>query len=141
MQTNPDRSDASTRPLEDDKSLGELFTQLTTDFSKLVSTQLELAKTELKDEIAHASKGAGLLGGGAVAAHLALLTLSLAAGWGLAAVMPAGFAFLIVGLVWTAVAGFLAMTGRNEIRAVQPVPPQSKQALREDIAWARQQKS
>ena len=32
-------------PVDADKSLGELVSQLSSDFSSLVSTQLELAKT------------------------------------------------------------------------------------------------
>ncbi len=129
-----------TRPLEADHSLGELFAKLSTDFSQLVSTQVELAKVEIKEEASHAAKGAGLFAGGAVAGHLALLLLSFAAAWGLASAMPTGFAFLIVGIVWAVTAAVFAVVGRNEFRAVHPVPPQSKEALKEDIAWARQQK-
>jgi hypothetical protein len=134
-----DRRDP-TRPLEPDASLGELFSQLTKDFSSLVSTQVELAKVEIKEELTHAGKGAGMLTGGLLAAYLALILLSFATAWGLAAVMPDGFAFLIVSVVWTAIAAMLATAGRKELRAVHPVPPQSKQALEEDIQWARRQK-
>jgi len=129
-----------TQPLEADKSLGELFSKLGNDFSQLVSTQLELAKMELKEEAAHAAKGSGMLAGGAVAGHLAILLLSFAAAWGLVAVIPAGVAFLIVGILWAAAAAALASMGRRELRALHPVPPQSKEALREDIEWARQQR-
>ena len=59
-----------TKPLEPDSSLGELLSRLTTDFSELVSTQVELAKVEIKEEVAQAGKGAGLLTGGGVAAYL-----------------------------------------------------------------------
>jgi len=133
--TNPD----PTRPLESDKSLGELLSKLTKDFSNLVSTQVDLAKLEIKEEVARAGKGAGILTGGGVAAFLAILLLSFAAAWGLAEVMPAGFAFLIVGAVWLVVAGVLFTTGRKELKAVNPVPQQTKSELQEDISWARQQ--
>jgi uncharacterized membrane protein YqjE len=135
------RSSDETQPLEPDASLGELFSRLTKDFSQLVSTQVELAKVELKEEVAHAGKGAGMLAGGAFAGYLAVLLLSFAAAWGLAAVMPTGWAFLLVGVVWAVVAAVLAKTGREQFRAVHPVPPQTKQSLKEDVEWARQQKS
>jgi uncharacterized membrane protein YqjE len=135
------RSSDETQPLEPDASLGELFSRLTKDFSQLVSTQVELAKVELKEEVAHAGKGAGMLAGGAFAGYLAVLLVSFAAAWGLAAVMPTGWAFLLVGVVWAVVAAVLAKTGREQFRAVHPVPPQTKQSLKEDVEWARQQKS
>jgi len=133
--TNPD----PTQPLEADKSLGELLNRLTKDFSNLVSTQVDLAKLEIKEEVTRAGKGAGILTGGAVAGRLALVLLSFAAAWGLAAVMPTGWAFFIVGAVWVVVAALLASRGRNELKSVNPVPQQTKSELQEDIEWARQQ--
>jgi uncharacterized membrane protein YqjE len=134
---NPD----PTRPLEADKSLGELLSRLTKDFSNLVSTQVDLAKLEIKEEVARAGKGAGMLTGGAVAAYLSLLLLSFAAAWGLSEVMATGFAFLILGAVWLVVAGVLLMSGRNELKSVDPIPQQTKAELQEDVAWARQQRT
>jgi len=130
-----------TEPLEAEASLGELFSRLTNDVSSLVSTQLELAKVEIKDEVTRAGKGAGMLTGGALAGYLAVTLLSFAVAWGLAAAIPAGWAFFIVGLVWAGVAAALAVTGRNQFKEIHPVPPQTKAALKEDIEWARQQKS
>jgi uncharacterized membrane protein YqjE len=134
-------ADDPTKPIAADKSLGDLLGQLTTDFSDLVSTQVALAKTEIKEEVARAGKGAGMLGGGAFAGYLAVLLLSFAAAWGLDAVMPTGWAFFIVGLVWAVVAAVLVMSGRKQLSAVQPVPPNTKQSLKEDVEWARQQRS
>jgi len=131
----------ATEPIAADRSLGELVAQLSSDFSELVSTQLELAKAEIKEEVQRAGKGAGLLTGGGVAAHLAILLLSLAAAWGLSEAMPTGFAFLIVGLVWAAVAGALVLSGRNQFRSVHPVPEQTKQSIKEDVAWLKQQRT
>ena len=128
------------KPLEADKSLGELVGRLTSDFGELVSTQVELAKVEIKEEVARAGKGAGLLTGGGLAAFLTMLLLSFAAAWGLAEAMPEGVAFLIVGVVWAVVATALFVSGRRQLSAVQAVP-QTQQSLKEDVEWARQQKS
>src|SRR4051794_12346100 len=117
VHANPD----PTQPLEADKSLGELLSRLTKDFSSLVSTQVELAKLEIKEEVGRAGKGAGILTGGAVAAWLAVVLLSFAAAWGLAEVMPTGFAFLVVGAVWLVVAAVLLLRGRNELKSVNVV--------------------
>ncbi len=129
-----------TQPLEPDKSLSELLGRLSTDFGQLVTTQVELAKVEIKEEVAKAGKGAGMLGGAAVTGLLSVLLLSFAAAWGLAAVMPTGWAFLIVAAVWGAVAGVLFMMGRKNLTTVEPVP-QTQQTVKEDIQWAKQQMS
>ena len=134
-----DRTEAE-RPLEPDPSLPELLSRLSSDFGDLLSTQLELAKVEIKEEIGRAGKSAAMLGGGAAAAYLALILLAFAAAWGLAEVVPEGFAFLIVGVVVAAIAAFLLMTGRDRMREVRPVP-ETTETLKEDVQWAKQQMS
>ncbi len=80
-----------------------------------------------------------MLGGGAVAALVALILLTSAAAWGLAEVVDAGWAFLIVGVVIGAVAAVLAMSGRRKLAEVRPVPDQTVDTLKEDARWARAQ--
>jgi len=133
-------SDDATKPLEAERSLGELLSRLTTDFGGLVSTQVELAKVEIKEEVAQAGRGAGLLTGGGLAGFLAVTLLSFAAAWGLDEVMPTAVAFLLVALVWLVVAGALYASGRRQLQAVR-VAPQSKAAIKEDVQWAKQQKN
>ncbi|HEX7095773.1 MAG TPA: phage holin family protein [Acidimicrobiales bacterium] len=129
-----------TKPLESEKSLGDLLSRLTKDFGELVSTQVNLAKVEVKEEVSRAGKGAGILTGAGLVAYLAVALLSFAAAWGLAEVMAEGFAFLIVGGAWAIVAAILYVSGRRELDAVR-VPPHTKATLEEDVEWARRQKS
>jgi len=129
-----------TKPMDADKSLGELLSRLTGDFGDLVSTQVELAKVDIKEEVSRAGRGAGFLTGGGLAAYLAVTLLSFAAAWGLAEAVPEGVAFLIVGVVWAAIATALFLTGRKQLEAVR-VPPQTKSSIQEDVQWAKHQKS
>lgn len=130
-----------TKPLDADRSLGELLSRLTDDFGDLVSTQVELAKVEIKEEVSRAGKGAGMLTGAGLGAYLAITLLSFAAAWGLAEVMPEGVAFVIVGVIWAIVAAVLYSTGRKQLGAVRVPPPQTKASIEEDIEWAKQQKT
>jgi uncharacterized membrane protein YqjE len=123
----------------DEASLGELFGSLTSDLSQLVRSEMELARVEIREEAAKAGKAAGMLGGGAVAALVALIMLASAAAWGLAEVVDAGWAFLIVGVVIGAVAAVLVMNGRQRLADVRPVPDQTVDTLKEDARWARAQ--
>ena len=129
-----------TLPLEPDASMGELLSRVSEDFSQLVRTHVELAKAEIKEEVGRAGKGAGLLTGGAMAAMFALLMLSFAMAWGLAEMVDAGWAFLIVGLVWAGVAAGMAMAGRDRLKAVRPVPEVTKQTVQDDVEWAKEQR-
>jgi uncharacterized membrane protein YqjE len=129
-----------TQPLEAEYSLGELFSRLTTDFSELVATQVDLAKVEIKEEVAEAGKGAGLVTGGGLAAYLGITFLSFAAAWALDEIMPAAVAFLLVALAWLVAAGLLYSAGRKQLRAMHVVP-QTKAAIKEDVQWAKHQKS
>jgi uncharacterized membrane protein YqjE len=129
-----------TQPLEADRSLGELFGELSGEFSGLVDAHVELAKVELRDEFATATRAAGMFAGAGVAAVFAVLLLSFAAAWGLAAAIPTGFAFLIVGLVWAVVAAVLAVVARERATRIGP-PDETIHAVKEDVEWARRQRS
>ena len=88
---------------------------------------------------ARRAKPPGCSAAGALAAYLALILLASAAAWGLAEVVDAGWAFLIVGLVVAAVAAGLLLTGKKKLAEVRPVPDQTVDTLKEDARWARAQ--
>jgi uncharacterized membrane protein YqjE len=130
-----------TRPLEDDRSLGELVSRLSTDVGELVRTQMELAKAELRDDLAEAKRAGAMFGAAAVIGLLAAIMLASAAAWALAEVVEPGWAFLIVGAVLGAVAAVLAQQGRQRMSSATPVAEQTVESLKEDVAWAKQQRS
>jgi uncharacterized membrane protein YqjE len=129
------------QPIEPDQSLGELLGRVSRDFSELVSTQVELAKVEIREEIAAAGRGAGILTGGAFCAYLAVILLSFAAAWGLSEIVPEGVAFLIVGAVYAVVAAVLLPKGKERLSQVRPVPEKTAETVKEDVQWAREQMS
>jgi hypothetical protein len=117
------------------RSLGDLLSDLTDGASMLFRQELELAKLELKRDATRAGKAGGMLAAGAVLGLFTLMLLLFAASWGLAAVMPTGFAFLIVGVIVGAVAAGLAMAGRKRLRQVDLAPRTTIETLREDKEW------
>jgi uncharacterized membrane protein YqjE len=132
---------AGTRPDVGERSLAELLSQTTQDLSGLLRSEVELAKVELKQEATTAAKAGGMLGAAGVLGHLALLLALFAAAWGLAAVMPTGWAFLIVAVVVALVAFVLYRMGRARLEEATPVAPNTTQTLKEDVEWARQLRS
>jgi hypothetical protein len=103
-------------------SVGELIGEVSRDLSTLMRQELELAKVEVKAEVAKAGKGAGMLGGAGFAGYMVLLFLSFALWWGLANVMDNGWAAFIVAIVWAVIGAVLFVTGRKTMRTVNPKP-------------------
>ena len=130
-----------TEPKAPEKSLGQLFSELTSDLSTLMRKEVELAKVETKQEVSRAGKAGGMLGGGAFAGWFALLFLSFALAWLLDEWMHTALAFLIVGLVYAVVAAVLVVRGRARMQSVNPVPHQTVETLKEDVQWAKAQRS
>jgi uncharacterized membrane protein YqjE len=120
---------------------GELVSQLGHQVGELVSKEMQLARSELREELAKGVKATASLSGAAVVGLVALVFLSSAAAWGLAEVMAPGWAFLVVGAVQVGVAGVLLLTGRRQVATIDPVPHQTVATLKEDAQWAKNQKS
>jgi nitrate/nitrite transporter NarK len=116
--------------------VGELLSHVTSDLQTLLRQEVELAKTELRQEATKAGKAAGMYGGAGFAGYMMLLFLSLAAVLGLANVMDGGWAALIVTAVWAVVATVLYARGRSQMRAVSG-PDKTVATMKENAQWAR----
>lgn len=132
--------DLSRQPRQPDKSFSELFSDLTSNMGLLFRQEVALARTEAKEEIGRAGKASALLAVGGLIAYLALMFASFALAWLLDDVMPRSLAFLLVGLLHLVIAGVLVAQGRRRLRQVQPVP-QTVETLKEDVEWAKAQRS
>ena len=52
--------------------------------------------------------------------------------------MATWLAALIVGVLWLAVAGVLALQGKEKVQeATPPVPEQATESVKEDVEWAK----
>jgi hypothetical protein len=125
----------TTRP-GTDRSLGELIADATGELSTLMRKEVELAKAELKQDAAALGKGLGAFGGAGFTAHLAVIFLSLAAMFGLDAVLPLWAAALIVGVVYLGIAATLGLIGKKAVGQM-PGVPRTVKTIKEDVEWAR----
>jgi hypothetical protein len=116
------------------ESTAELVRQASDQISTLIRDELRLARAEMADKGRKAGVGVGLFGGAAVTLHYAIGALIVAAGLGLAAVMPGWAAALIIAVVLLAVAGIEALVGRRELKQAAPlVPNRTIDSVRSDI--------
>jgi hypothetical protein len=118
-------------------SIGDLIGNISNDLSQLFRQEVELAKAELKQEAVKAGKAAGMLGGAGFAGYLAVVLLSFAAVFGLANVIDAGWAALIVAVVWGIIGAVLFVTGRSKLKTVDPVPHRTVDTIKEDASWLK----
>ena len=123
-----------------DRPVGELLRQLANETTTLVKQELELAKAEVSQKGKKAGLGIGILGVAGAVALLALGALTAFFILALDAVMPAWLAALIVALVYGAIAGVLALVGRERVQEVgKPIPEQTVETVKEDVEWAKTQ--
>jgi hypothetical protein len=124
-----------------DESIGNLIGQVAGDVSTLFRQEVALAKAELKEEAVKVGKAGGMLAGAGFAGYMVAVLLSLAVVFALGAVMPLGWAALIVAVIWAIIGGVLYAVGRKRMKNVDPVPRQTVETLREDAQWVRDLKS
>ncbi|WP_424188023.1 phage holin family protein [Actinokineospora sp. G85] len=122
---------------EREPSLGELVGEITSDLTRLLRQEIELAKAEVTAEAKKAGKAAGMLGGAGFAGYMVAVLASLALAFGLANVMDLGWATALVALLWAIAGAVLFATGRKAMRSVSPKPEKTIETLKEDVAWAR----
>jgi hypothetical protein len=121
----------------DNKSLGELFADLTREIVTLVRQEAALARTEMSEKAAQVGRNVGFLVAGGAVAYAGLLALIA----GLIIILAEnttltlwGSAFL-VGAVVAGVGGFLVSKGLGALKQVDLAPRETLQTIKEDQQW------
>ena len=121
-----------------DRPIGELMRELAQETTRLVRQEIELAKAETAQKGKRAGLGAGMLTGAGVAALLALGALTACLILALDGALPNWLAALVIALLWAAVAGVLALVGRQRLReAGTPKPERAVESMKEDVEEAK----
>jgi len=115
-------------------SAGELVKHLSEQVSRLIRDELKLAEYEMTRKAKRMGRGAGMFGGSGLVALYGIGCLLAAAIIGLAMVVPAWAAALIVGGALLVIAGVAALMGKSQVsKAVPPVPEQTVQSVKADV--------
>jgi len=126
--------------LRDERSLGDLFSDLSRETTTLVRQEVQLAKAELTQSATEAARGIGMLVAGGAVAYAGLLFLLLAIVSGL---MEAGWdawlSALVVGLVVVAIGAILVLRARESLKPANLAPRRTVETLKEDQEWAKEQ--
>jgi len=120
----------------DDRSLGDLFAELSRETSALVRKEVELATTEMSAKARAAGMQAGLVAAGGALVHAGLLVLLAGIVLVLAeAGIPAWVSALIVAIAVMAVGYLLANKGMKAFRQTSFKPAQTMETLKETASW------
>jgi hypothetical protein len=124
----------SAEPIDDSRSLGQIFKDLTADLSTLFRSEIALLKLEVKDTVTKLGGGTAMFAGAVFLALFGVAFLFVTIVLGLVALgVPAWLSTLIVTVVLFAAAGVLAMMGKKKFAAVEFVPNESVQQIKTDI--------
>lgn len=133
-----------TRPLDDhelhEKSIPELMRQLAEETTTLVRQELDLAKAEMTQKGKDAGVGIGMFGAAGIVGLFALGALTCCFIALLSLVMQVWIAALIVAVVYGAIAGVVALVGKERLKqGMPPKPDETITTVKEDVQWAKTQ--
>ena len=127
--------------VKDERSLGDLFSELAGETETLVRQEIALAQTELTQKAMKIGKNVGYLVVGGAVAYAALLALLAALIIGLGTLIGYGFSALIVGIVVAVAAVILIMSALNTLKNTDVTPHQTVETVKEDAKWLKDQVS
>ena len=126
-------------PAGDSQSLGDLVALAAKDVSQLIRYEIDLAKTELKDDVQRIGLAAALSGVAAFVACLVLVLLSIALAFGLVALgIWAWAAFLIVSGVYVLFAALVLGIAYLRVRRLSGLS-KTRKTVTEGLELLRQE--
>jgi hypothetical protein len=126
--------------VRDERSLGDLFSDLSRETTTLVRQEVQLAKAELTQSATEAARGIGMLVAGGAVAYAGLLFVLLAIVFGLIeAGWDAWLSALVVGVVVVAIGAILVLRARESLKPANLAPQKTVETLKEDAEWAKEQ--
>jgi hypothetical protein len=129
--------------LREDRSIGELFGQLSQDMTLLFRQELQLARVEMSEKISQLTGNLVSVVAGGFVAYVGALALVAALILGLhdVAEISPWVSALIVGAIF-AVAGYVMLNrGLKELKRVDLAPRRTVETLKDDVQWAKEQRS
>ena len=125
---------------DDERSLGDLFSDLARDMGTLVSQEVALARTELTQKAVQVGKDIAILAVGGLVAYAGLLALIggvifLLAERGL----PLWASAMLVGGIIAIIGYVLVQRGISALKQQDLTPRQTIESLKEDTKWAKEQ--
>jgi hypothetical protein len=124
-------------PEKGEKTIGQLFIELTQELRLLFRQEMELFTAEMKEKVTGAGKDAAVIGAGGILVATGLLVLVAAMVLGLATVLPAWVAAVVVGAAFIAAGAISVLVGRKALKHLEIKPEQTAESLKETAQWIK----
>lgn len=132
--------------VKDERSLGQLLKELTSETTTLLKQEVSLAKTEMSEKASRLGNNLGELAVGGGVAFLGALALLTAAIYGLTSILDqflslgvaVWLAPLLIGLILAAVGYSLVKKALETLKRESLTPQRTTQSLQENKAWLKQ---
>lgn len=125
--------------VKDERSIGELFSELASETSELIRQEVALAQAEMTQKATKIGKNVGFLAIGGFVANAALLAIVAAIIAGLANFMAVWLSALIVGIIVGIAAAILISVGLKNLKDTDLKPKETVETLKEDAKWLKEQ--
>jgi hypothetical protein len=126
----------------EERSIGELFGELSQDMGLLVRQEAQLAKTEMQTKLSKVTTDLVALATGGIVALVGGLALTAAVI--LLLIDPVGLkpwlAALLVGAVMGIIGWVMLQRGLKDLKGTDPTPRRTVETIKDDIQWAKEQR-
>ena len=126
---------------KDERSLGDLFSELAGETGQLIRQEVALAQSELTTKATQVGKNVGFLAVGGAVAYAAMLAILAGVIMGLSYLMPAWIAAILVGAVVGIAAFVLISSALAELKKTNIKPEETVESIKEDAQWLKNQVS
>lgn len=126
---------------KEERSIGELFSELAAETGTLVRQEVALAQAEITAKATVAGKNVGYLAAGGAVGYAGLLAIVAGVIMGLSYFIPAWVAALLVGAIIGVVSYVLISSALSALRNMEVRPTQTVESIKEDAQWLKDQVS
>ncbi len=126
---------------KDERSIGELFSELAAETGTLVRQEVALAQAELTTKAASVGKNVGFLAVGAAVGYAAVLAIIAGIILGLSNFIPGWIAAILVGAVVGIAAFVLISSALTALKDTNLKPEETVESIKEDARWLKDQVS
>jgi VIT1/CCC1 family predicted Fe2+/Mn2+ transporter len=126
-------------PVRDDRSLGELFGDLSRQLSTLIRQEIDLARTEVTGRVSAVGRDAAVLAAGVGLLYAGLLVLLAAAVLLLSDIgVTPWLAAVVVALIVGVIGGLMVVSARQAMATREIAPRRTLETLKDDADWAKE---
>jgi Putative Actinobacterial Holin-X, holin superfamily III len=109
------------------------------DVANILHAEVRLARAEVKEDLRTAGRAGGLFGAAALCGVLAAASLTACLIAGLSLIMPIWLAALLAALFLACMSAAFYAGGRDRTKQMKPPFEETKQKVRSDYQWVKQQ--